>query len=609
MKFSNIDFFNKKSDTNALKTPPKEVQNFFWNTNTPKDRLVDKDNLTSILSKTKTLEEIEKDLLNKSIIKRPIRAEDLEAMLLNSDNNRKTLASMENSKLNVSENLNLVNKPTGWSPFSTEGFISNINSQKQSINGTTVHDENTKPQNIMKKLGLISSPSNNCVNLADSEDKVKKFITVDELEKSLLNTPKPQDQAKTAPHMMLSSNEKQLPNNFFNSVNLQGHNVHPVSTFSNLLTQNLQSSNLSQLNPLLLTNRYSASRLLYPSILTPSNVHQTTSAPTTASTPATGMTTASTSLIQQPRLPQYSQYQQKVPLQRRQMMTSNRNRGNSFNHDKGNKDDEYAGLMTQRDKEWIIKIQNLQLHFDDPYKEDYYFVTFNSRKLTAAAKETSDGKSTIPSLIIPERSKAGSENKSNERTYEPLRFEGSLGKIQVSNVNNPRKLLDIDGKLPSVDNSDRTVAPVGRAELNNFRKLLLDIENLYVVMLNIDEEDKKMGALPEETKATYLEKRNELCLQLFHGIYDEKNENINYKIVSIKKGRSLVFRSLIVLTNLVHKYKIIKCILQNNNLKNMASQGAHQEYGLNYGQILTEAIKSLNHQEDEETILPPILTT
>ena len=84
---------------------------------------------------------------------------------------------------------------------------------------------------------------------------------------------------------------------------------------------------------------------------------------------------------------------------------------------------------------------------------------------------------------------------------------------------------------------------------------------------------------------------------------------IKFKIVSIKKGRSLVFRSLIVLTNLVHKYKIIKCILQNNNLKNMASQGAHQEYGLNYGQILTEAIKSLNHQEDEETILPPILTT
>jgi hypothetical protein len=35
--------------------------------------------------------------------------------------------------------------------------------------------------------------------------------------------------------------------------------------------------------------------------------------------------------------------------------------------------DEYAGLMTQREKDWIIKIQLLQLHTDNPYVDDYYF--------------------------------------------------------------------------------------------------------------------------------------------------------------------------------------------------------------------------------------------
>jgi hypothetical protein len=35
--------------------------------------------------------------------------------------------------------------------------------------------------------------------------------------------------------------------------------------------------------------------------------------------------------------------------------------------------DEYAGLMTQREKDWIVKIQLLQLHTDNPYVDDYYF--------------------------------------------------------------------------------------------------------------------------------------------------------------------------------------------------------------------------------------------
>ena len=35
--------------------------------------------------------------------------------------------------------------------------------------------------------------------------------------------------------------------------------------------------------------------------------------------------------------------------------------------------DPYANLMSQREKEWIIKIQLMQLHTDNPYVDDYYF--------------------------------------------------------------------------------------------------------------------------------------------------------------------------------------------------------------------------------------------
>ena len=36
-------------------------------------------------------------------------------------------------------------------------------------------------------------------------------------------------------------------------------------------------------------------------------------------------------------------------------------------------EDEYAGLMTQKEKDWIIKIQLLQLNTDNAYLDDYYY--------------------------------------------------------------------------------------------------------------------------------------------------------------------------------------------------------------------------------------------
>lgn len=36
-------------------------------------------------------------------------------------------------------------------------------------------------------------------------------------------------------------------------------------------------------------------------------------------------------------------------------------------------EDEYAGLMTQREKEWLIRIQLLLLKSENPYVEDYYY--------------------------------------------------------------------------------------------------------------------------------------------------------------------------------------------------------------------------------------------
>jgi len=44
----------------------------------------------------------------------------------------------------------------------------------------------------------------------------------------------------------------------------------------------------------------------------------------------------------------------------------------------GDEDDEYGGLMEQREKDWIVKIQLIQLHTDNPYVDDYYYTVSSS---------------------------------------------------------------------------------------------------------------------------------------------------------------------------------------------------------------------------------------
>ena len=43
--------------------------------------------------------------------------------------------------------------------------------------------------------------------------------------------------------------------------------------------------------------------------------------------------------------------------------------------------DDFAGFMSQKEREWLIKIQKLQLEssISDPYVEDYYAMCYNSK--------------------------------------------------------------------------------------------------------------------------------------------------------------------------------------------------------------------------------------
>ncbi|XP_074596583.1 protein associated with topo II related - 1 [Brevipalpus obovatus] len=270
--------------------------------------------------------------------------------------------------------------------------------------------------------------------------------------------------------------------------------------------------------------------------------------------------------------------------------------------------DEYANLMTQQDISWLLKIQKRQLDFEDPYKEDFYFTSYCSRQLAAATlakKLTGVDVKNSPTLIVPERNR----DKNSKEEYKPTNYEGSLGKLQVCNVKCPRKLLDLavnqSTEVVECRNINRPVTPIGRAELNAFRRTLLEIERLYLTMLDIDEEDKRMGALPEEAKKPHQEKREELSLKLFRGIYDERHKRINVKVSKVRKGFALIIRSLLVFTENERKVLIVESLI-DNHLNVIAAQQEKSSWGqMDFLEVILDTVSELNDPRlpDTESIV------
>merc|ERR1719239_1425704 len=66
-------------------------------------------------------------------------------------------------------------------------------------------------------------------------------------------------------------------------------------------------------------------------------------------------------------------------------------------------EDPYNGLMTRKEKDWIIKIQLIQLQTDNPYLDDYYYTYYTMRKKAADRDQSRlEGVDrSNPELIIP----------------------------------------------------------------------------------------------------------------------------------------------------------------------------------------------------------------
>uniref|UniRef100_UPI003AAC066F protein PAT1 homolog 1 n=1 Tax=Centroberyx gerrardi TaxID=166262 RepID=UPI003AAC066F len=200
--------------------------------------------------------------------------------------------------------------------------------------------------------------------------------------------------------------------------------------------------------------------------------------------------------------------------------------------------DPYSNLMTQREKDWVAKIQMMQLQSTDPYLDDYYYQNYYEKMEKRQERERdSSKKEHTTKLITPQVAKV-------EHTYRPVQFAGSLGKLTVSSVNNPRKMIDAVVTTRTDDEEKRE-----KQVWNKRRQILYTVEKMYSLLLEVQDFEKRFVHTPEEEREALLEQHKTNTLQLCNSLREKEwddrvSDEQCVMIMSVRKGKRLVSRLL-----------------------------------------------------------------
>ncbi|XP_023657299.1 protein PAT1 homolog 1 [Paramormyrops kingsleyae] len=201
--------------------------------------------------------------------------------------------------------------------------------------------------------------------------------------------------------------------------------------------------------------------------------------------------------------------------------------------------DPYSNLMTQREKDWVARIQMMQLQSTDPYLDDYYYQNYYEKmeKKQERDRDSSSKKEHTTKLITPQVAKL-------EHTYRPVQFAGSLGKLTVSSVNNPRKMIDAVVTTRSDDEEKRE-----KQVWNKRRQILYTVEKMYSLLLEVQDFEKKFIQTPEEQRDALLDQHKNHTIQLYNTLREKEwddrvSDEQCLMIMSVRKGKRLVSRLL-----------------------------------------------------------------
>ncbi|XP_054692740.1 protein PAT1 homolog 2 isoform X3 [Grus americana] len=201
--------------------------------------------------------------------------------------------------------------------------------------------------------------------------------------------------------------------------------------------------------------------------------------------------------------------------------------------------DPYAGLMVSKEKDWVVKVEMIQLQSEN-MDDDYYYQTYYHRLERKQAEEELLGgrnKQEPPKLVTPFIQKV--------ETYDSVvRIAGSLGQVAVSTCYSPRRAID------AVHH-----ALVEEAAGSHRLRALHRIEKLFLQLLEVEEMQRKMSLAPEEQQQPCCqEQKNQEVERIYQALKiracssEEEAEDEFLQLLCVRKGKKLTARLLPHLT-------------------------------------------------------------
>lgn len=128
-------------------------------------------------------------------------------------------------------------------------------------------------------------------------------------------------------------------------------------------------------------------------------------------------------------------------------------------------------------------------------------------------KDQNDNSSSTPYVYVPRKSalKRGGRHvrmwTDADLIVVSAKFEGSLGKVQFLSANCPRTLIDLSSRAatpPPINgvrkSSDPSVDVQAASSLRKYKLLLMQVENLWNVLLEAEDRSRQLSVAPDNLK-------------------------------------------------------------------------------------------------------------
>ncbi|KAI1722017.1 protein PAT1 like protein 1 [Ditylenchus destructor] len=215
--------------------------------------------------------------------------------------------------------------------------------------------------------------------------------------------------------------------------------------------------------------------------------------------------------------------------------------------------DPYAGFMSKKEREWLIKIHLIQCTgTGDPMDDDFYYTIWKKRNVLAKAPDEWKVK------LQPKY--YNFDDTYPSAPYVAPSFSGTLGRPTHCSANYPRQMIEL-----SMENADEDESGTTKNTQKKLKAILMRIENAAMTLLKCEEMKRK---LPLDDEEQLMEAKLELKQEMDLLIASTCTKDSMPTIMLLQKGRVLLFR---ILGNVLQQSDLYNILNVNESVKNISA--------------------------------------